>query len=144
MTKKGKIDFNNKLVIDTGPLIDYLCDVGVADLVQNKIIDNKKVTHIIISPLTLTEIYYVLYRQKGDKFALESIEKIRNAVKNELEFNIRELAGKYKCKRALSLADCYVLATAEKNSATAIFKRERELADELSKTPLDVNIHILD
>ena len=144
MTKKEKINFSNKLVLDAGPLIDYLCDVGVAELVQNDIVDNNKVIQIIISPLTLTEIYYVLCRQRGAKFALESIQKIRNAVKIELEFNIRELAGNYKCERAFSLADCYVLATAKINSATAIFKREQELDDELSKAPLDVDILILD
>ncbi len=132
----------DKVVIDTGPLIDYLINEGVADIVQKEIIDNVKIIKVIISPITLTEIFYVLCRDKGEKFASEKASLIKNAVKVELEFKIRELAGNYKCKRPLSLADCYVLATAKLNSATAIFKKEQELVDEMKKNQFDVDIKL--
>jgi len=48
------------------------------------------------------------------------------------------------CKRALSLADCCVLATAKINSAIAIFKKEQELLDELDKKDFDLRITILE
>lgn len=143
MTKKKKELFKDNVTVDTGPLIDYLCNVGVVDIIQNDIIDNKRVKNVIISPVTLTEIFYVLCRQKGEKSAKESVELIKKSVKIELEFNIRELAGKYKCERALSLADCYVLATAKLNSAIAVFKKEQELEDELSKKSFDISIVLL-
>ncbi len=118
--------------------------MGVAEIVQNDIIDNKEVKNIIISPITLTEIYYIFCRQRGEESTKKLTEKIKSAVRIELEFNVRDLAGKYKCERALSLADCYVLATAKINSAIAIFKKEQELLDELDKKDFDLRITILD
>ncbi len=54
-------------------------------------------------------------------------------------------AGKYKCERNLSLADCYVLALAKLLDATAVFaRRERELAKELLRRPLDVEVLFLE
>ena len=144
MIEKEKETFKGNLVIDTGPLIDYLSDVGVAEIVQNDIIDNKEVKNIIISPITLTEIYYIFCRQKGEDSAKKLTEKIKKAVNIELEFNVRDLAGKYKCERALSPADCYVLATAKINSAIAIFTKEQELLDELDKEKFDLRIIILE
>lgn len=140
MTEEGNLHFKNAIVLDAGPIIDYLSNAGIVDIIQKYIIDNKEVTKIIISPITLTEIFYVLCRQKDEKFASEKVNELKKSVKVELEFNLRELAGKYKCKRAISLADCYVLATAKLNSATAVFKPEEEILKEVKKKQFDVKL----
>lgn len=144
MIKKEKNLFKDNIVLDTGPLIDYLCNTGVVEFVQNEVIDNPKIKNIIISPITLTEIFYILCRQKGEIFAKDSIDLLRAAVKVELEFKIREIAGKYKCERAISLADCYTLATAKLNSATALFKKEEEIDNELKNEPFDLDLKIIE
>jgi len=131
-----------EVVVDTAPLIDYLCNEGVVDKIQKEIINNPDVTNVIVSPITLAEIFYVLCRAKGEEFATEKTDIIKNAAKIELEFKIRDIAGKYKCERAISLADCYVLATAKINSTIAVFKKEQEIVDELNKKPFDVNIKL--
>jgi len=59
--------------------------VGVAEIVQNDIIDNKEVKNIIISPITLTEIYYIFCRQKGEESAKKLPEK--SSVLLELNLN---------------------------------------------------------
>ena len=143
MKKRKKQDFKDKLVLDTGPLIDYLCNEGIADIIEDKIIENPNVTNIIISPLTVAEIYYVLCRTKGEKFADEKTNILKTSTKVELEFRIREIAALYTCKRAISLADCYVLATAKINNAPAVFKDEQEILEEMNKNPFDVKIEIL-
>lgn len=144
MKKLEKKDLQFKFVVDTAPLIDYLCDVGVADMLQKEVIDNENVSHVIISPITLTEIFYVLCRQKGETFAKEKVKILNDAVKIEMEFRIRGLAGKYKCERNISLADCYVLATAKINSATAIFKKEKELTIEMEKKEFDIPLRFFE
>jgi hypothetical protein len=54
-------------------------------------------------------------------------------------------AGTYKCERAISLADCYVLGLAKLEQATALFARkERELEKEIKRKPLDVQVHFLE
>jgi hypothetical protein len=54
-------------------------------------------------------------------------------------------AGAYKCERAISLADCYVLGLAKLEQADALFaRRERELEKEIEKKSLDVQVHFLE
>jgi hypothetical protein len=54
-------------------------------------------------------------------------------------------AGAYKCERAISLADCYVLGLAKVEGAAALFaRRERELEKEIEEKALDVQVHFLE
>ena len=107
MKKRKKQDFRDNLVLDTGPLIDYLSNEGIADIIEEEIIENPNVTNIIISPITVAEIYYVLCRTKGEKFAAEQTNILKAVVKVELEFKLR--------------------ATAKINNAPAVFKEEQEI-----------------
>jgi len=54
-------------------------------------------------------------------------------------------AGAYKCGRTISLADCYVIAIAELQHATAVFARhENGLDEEIRRKPFDVSILFLE
>ncbi len=56
-----------------------------------------------------------------------------------------ELAAEYKCRKKVSLADCFTLALAKKISSPALFaKRKEELLEEMSKEPFDVKIMFLE
>ena len=54
-------------------------------------------------------------------------------------------AGVFKCERAISLADCYVLGLAELEGATALFgRRESELEKEVKKKAFAVPVRFLE
>ena len=55
------------------------------------------------------------------------------------------IAGTYRCERAISLADCYVLGLAKLEGAAALFaRRERELEKEIEEKPVDIQVHFLE
>jgi len=57
---------------------------------------------------------------------------------------IIEQAAIYKCKRSISLADCYTLAIAKLYHCKALFLlKEAELIKELNKEQFDVQIEFL-
>ncbi len=59
------------------------------------------------------------------------------------EFAIQ--AASYKCERAVSLPDCYVIALAKMTGSTAVFaRREREVIAEMDKRKFDVPIVFLE
>ena len=54
-------------------------------------------------------------------------------------------AGRYKCSRAISLVDCYVLAVAKIQNVPAVFaKREEDVKKELERRPFDVKLLFLE
>jgi len=100
-----------------------------------------------ISEITVAEISYVLCRKLGS-------EEARSRVKNLLDSGyftvyeaskLIEYASEYKCKRNLSLADCFTLALAKKLAVPVLFaRREKELLEEISNRPFDVEILFLE
>ena len=51
----------------------------------------------------------------------------------------------YKCERAISLPDCFILSLGKNKSLKALFAaRERELAEEMMRRPFDVEIRFLE
>jgi len=54
-------------------------------------------------------------------------------------------ASRYKCERAVSLADCFCLALAHRSSCSALFAgREKDLVEEIQRKPFDVEILFLE
>lgn len=99
------------------------------------------------SRTTISETFYILCRREGEKYARTSIESVLMSgylsVVSSDELDL--VAGHYKCLRALSLADCYVLAVAKLEQIPAVFaKREDDLKKELEKDPFDVRLLFLE
>lgn len=103
--------------------------------------------HTIFFPHTsLSEAYYVLCRRRGAKYADGVISVFLDGDYGEIltSTEIDMVAGKYKCERAISLADCYVLAAAKLRHATALFaKTESDLLGEMERRTFDVEIAFL-
>jgi len=98
------------------------------------------------SQLAITEMLYILCRKFSWKIAVEKKQQIMDS-KMVIIINNEELieeAAKYKCNRAIALADCFTLATAKLKDAKAMFaKREEELIKEINKQKFDVEIEFL-
>ena len=136
----------DRLSIDSGVILAYFLGEKLGELVKLEIFPPKDRT-ILCNRLCLSELFYVLCRRKGQAFARISTEMFLKAqyasvtASDELDI----AAGAYKCERAISLADCYVLGLAKLERAAALFaRRERELEKEIEKKPLDVQVHFLE
>ncbi len=89
----------------------------------------------------ISESYYILCRNEGKDYASEGIQSLLMSnyvtVLSSDEIDIE--AGRYKCSRALSLADCYVLAVAKVKHIPAMFaRREDDIKKELERQSFDV------
>ncbi|MBO3753316.1 MAG: PIN domain-containing protein [Candidatus Brockarchaeota archaeon] len=98
-----------------------------------------------ISELCVAEVGYVFCRKLGGR---EARVRIKNLLDSGYFFvhddsELIEHAAEYKCKRSLSLADCFTLALAKKIDVPALFA-EAELIREISSEPFDVEILFLE
>lgn len=99
------------------------------------------------SRLCIAELFYVLCRRRGMKTATDYTHAFLDAGHSVLTDSdeIDIAAGAYKCERAMSLADCYVIATAKSHSASAVFARhERDLDAEIKRKRFDIDILFLE
>ncbi|MCH1771063.1 MULTISPECIES: type II toxin-antitoxin system VapC family toxin [Metallosphaera] len=119
-------ELRGSLVFDSGVLISLL-QGELEDLyrrVRNEEIDP------VINVVNLTEVYYVLCRRLGAQRA----EEIVNSVVKSGYFSVVGVSKKIyrevslcKCKHAISLSDCFSIATAKARGIKALFRREKEL-----------------
>lgn len=134
------------VALDSSVLIEYLTGTKTGKILKEYFETLKPEEKVSCSVLTLSEVFYVLCRLRGAKFAEEKINDMLASRILEVNDSV-ELAigtGKIKCERAISLADCSCIATAEMTNAKAVFaKRERELTEEKEKTPFNVEIIFL-
>jgi hypothetical protein len=94
-----------------------------------------------ITQLGLTELFYILCRKLGAELAEKKIADLieSNYITLEQTRSLIYEVGKIKCKRAISLADCYVIALAKEVGGKAVFARkEREIGKEMAKKAFEV------
>jgi predicted nucleic acid-binding protein len=134
------------IALDSSVLIEYLMGTKTGEILKGYSETLKPEEKVSCSLLTISEVFYVLYRLNGAKFAEEKINDMLAShvldVHDLAEIAIR--TGKIKCERSISLADCSCVAVAEMTNAKAVFaKKEKELAKEMKKKPFDVEIIFL-
>jgi predicted nucleic acid-binding protein len=129
-----------KYAVDTSVLIEVAFGTTLGDQAVNLMKKNDSyLTHV-----TIIEMYYILCRKIDPDFAGKKInDLISSGYVTLLEIDPFEV-GLMKCKRNLSLADCHVLALANKIKGTAVFKKETELEDEIAKAPFTVSIKFIE
>lgn len=135
-----------RISIDSGVILAYFLGERLGELVRSQIFASKSRT-VLCNRLCLSELYYVLCRRRGEAFARESANKFLKGqyasviASDELDM----AAGAFKCERAISLADCYVLGLAELEGAAALFgRRESELEKEAKKKAFAVPVQFLE
>lgn len=125
-------------LLDTKALIAFFNNEVGADIVEQilKEIDENCVAGFV-SAITLTELYYIYLRRKGEQFAMVKIEQLKHSTLKVVAINgdIALKAGKYKVE-AIPIADALIAASAHAVSAHVVTDDEHfELAD-VKKIPL--------
>ncbi len=127
------------LVVDAGVLIEIAYATKLGEAAARVIEESPSYT----TPYAITELFYVLCRRFSSEFAEEKVTLLleSNYVKVEHSSELCLEAGKIKCERRISLADCYIIALAKMLAGKAMFaRREREIQKESDRKPFDVEI----
>ncbi len=99
----------------------------------------------ILNLVTLSEVMYIVCRSENASKALSYLEGL--AVKGRLapSERVAPVAGQFKCRFPLSLADAWVLATGKVMDVPCLFAhREREITSHLPAIEREVKVHFLD
>ncbi len=134
-----------RLSIDAGVPIAYLLGEETGDFARTQIFQPSRILYF--NRLGLAEVFYILCRRKGMNFAKENVTTFlqTNYCIFEDSHELAIEAASYKCERALSLPDCYVIALAKLTGSTAVFARkEREIVAETARKKFDVPILFLE
>ena len=140
-----KKDLSGRLALDTSALIDLLFSTSAGLKLKESLKDRSVEAHT--TELHIAELRYILCRRLGLTDSNEKVDKLLTSgyvTVEDISFFISE-ASKYKCERAISLADCFCLALAHKQLYSAVFaRREKDLVIEMRKNPFDVEILFLE
>ena len=99
----------------------------------------------LLNLVALSEALYVICRKEGVATALNSVKEISKAVKIVPSERIAPMAGQFKCKYPISLADCWVLATSKVFKVPALFAfKEKELLAHIDAIRIETEVKFLD
>ncbi len=143
---KHSPELPSRLAIDSSVLIAYFLGEPEGEIAKQEILGSQHRT-AYCSHLALSETFYVLCRRRNHKFALEALETLEKTafVKFHQTTELDYAAGMQKCRRKISLADCYVLALAKNVQGAAVFAhRERDISAELEENAPNVNVLFLE
>jgi len=130
------------VVVDTGVWIEYFSETTLGQKFKDKIVEDR--ISIYISETVVSEIFYVLCRQKGYQEAKKKIEMVLDGAEVIEGREIQMIAGKYKCERAISLSDCFTMAVSKNMGYPALFKEEEEIRQEINTKAFDVELFFLE
>ncbi len=133
-----------RLALDTSAIIELVFSTPCGKELQDLILKEEVEPHT--TEIAETELRYVLCRRLGEREADERVWKLRSSgylLINSIS-ELVQTAAHYKCRRALSLADCFCLAQAKILDCRALFAyKENEMAREMAKHSFDVDIIFL-
>lgn len=140
--KKG---LSGRLALDTSALIDltFLTPAGfkLKEALKGGLVE------AYTTELSIAELRYILCRRLGLIESNERADKLLASgyISVEDTHLLINDASRYKCERAISLADCFCLALARKSFCRALFaKEEKDLVREMQRKPFDVEILFLE
>lgn len=142
----GSSKLPDRLSIDSGVILAYYLGEKIGAVARSEIFERAEKT-IYHNRLCVAELFYVLCRRRGIKAATDYSHAYLDAGHSILgdSEEIDIAAGAYKCERAISLEDCYVIATAKTQTASAVFARhERDLDAEIKRKRFDVQVLFLE
>ena len=140
-----KRDLKGKLAVDTSALIELIYCEAPGQKLKKALESN--LVESWTNELAIAELRYVLCRQLGWHESNERVNKLLASgyIKIEDTLTLINEASKTKCKRAISLPDCFTLALAQKLGGNALFARkEQDLNNEMQRKPFEVCILYLD
>lgn len=136
----------SRLSMDSGVILAYYLGEDLGQVVRDHVLEatGREIFH---NRLCVAELCYVLCRRRGITLAIEYAKSYIDANYSTLASSddVDLMAAAYKCERAISLADCYVIAVAKLKLATALFARhEDDLDEEIRRKSFDVPIIFLE
>lgn len=143
---RGSSKLPDRLSVDSGVVLAYYLGEQVGELARDEILESTSRT-VYHSRLCVSELFYVLCRRRGQRIAVDYTRAFLDSGRSLLldSDEIDMTAGACKCERAISLADCYVIATATRHHASAVFARhERDLDSEIKRKSFDVEVVFLE
>ena len=112
-------------VLDTSAVLAFIHNEQGSDIVQKIFDDARKLkSHIYISFMTFTEVYYMIWKYKGED-AAKDVMALMNALPWEIVHSNDQLslsAGRIKANHQLSVADAFIAATAMEKKAILVHK----------------------
>jgi predicted nucleic acid-binding protein len=127
-------------------LIEYLAGSELGLVVKKYFENLKPDERVYCSLYAVSETFYVLCRMKGLEHARDDMDRIYRSRVIEIGSTAEMAleAGRIKCERAISVADCSCIATAKLTNSQAVFaQREKELKEEIGRKVFDTNLVFL-
>lgn len=140
-----KTDLKGKLAIDTSALIELV--YGHALGLKLKEALKRNLVDAWTTELAIAELRYILCRKLGWRESSEKVNKLLASgyIKVEDTLKLTNEASKIKCRRAISLPDCFTLALANEIAGNALFvRKEQDLTSEIQRKTFEVNILFLE
>ena len=135
---------DTSIVVDTSVLMEILDETQLGENFFQKVLSITHIQEFYISPLVDTELKYILCRQKGYEDAIKITSEFLKDFTIYSEEKLRDEAAHLKCNFAISLADCYSLATAKLLDIPVYMKKEDEIEKVFSELSNLVNIKFID
>lgn len=142
--KKNMLIGDTSIVVDTSVLMEILDETQLGENFFQKVLSITHIQEFYISPLVDTELKYILCRQKGYEDAIKITSEFLKDFTIYSEEKLRDEAAHLKCNFAISLADCYSLATAKLLDIPVYMKKEDEIEKVFSELSNLVNIKFID
>jgi len=142
--KKDTLIDNTSIVVDTSVLMEVLDETPMGKDFFQKVLSITQIQRIYISPLVDTELKYILCRQKGHENAIKITSEFLKDFTIYSEKKLRDEAAHLKCNFAISIADCYSLATAKLLEIPIYMKKEDEIEKVFSELSTLVKISFID
>jgi len=138
-------DLSGRLALDTSALIELTFSTSAGIKLREAL--KGGLVEAYATELSITELRYVLCRRLSLAESSERVDKLLESGYMVIgdTYSLIYDASRYKCERAVSLADCFCLALAHRSSCSALFaRREKELVEEIQRKPFDVEILFLE
>ncbi len=139
-----KTSRDNSIVTDTSVLIEILENTPLGNKFFQKVLSSAQFQVFYIAPIIDTELKYILCRRKGYDNAIEIISDFLKGFKRYPEEKLRNEAAHLKCDFAISLADCYSLATAKLLDIPIYMKKEIEILKVFEKLSTCIKIKFIE
>lgn len=138
-------DLQGSLVIDSGALLEMAYATELGKVLASSLLSNA--TKAWTTKPALTETFYIVCRTLGEVNAEKKTTDLINSMLLQIyeSESLHLGAGKIKCKRAISVADSYIIASALELGAKAVFARkDKEIMTEMSRKKFDVPMLFLE
>jgi predicted nucleic acid-binding protein len=113
-----------KKLLDSYALLAYLNKEDGFEKVRNVLANAQKSSlPVLMNELNVGETYYILYRNRGHEQAEYFLDTVLAGLPISMisnDFNAVIFASKIKARHALSLVDCFAVATAHRENAVIL------------------------